>query len=85
MAPACAASLPARPVTDPAAEARLDALEMRVAHHEATIDDLNAALTAQWDRIDRLQREIALLREQLREAEVRTTTSVPPDPPPPHY
>lgn len=72
-------------MTDPAVEARLDALEMRVAHHEATIDDLNAALTAQWDRIDRLQREIALLREQLREADAPTVTGIPPDPPPPHY
>ncbi len=43
---------------------RLDALEMRVAHQDAVIEDLNAALTAQWKAIDLLTREVESLRER---------------------
>ena len=43
---------------------RLDALEMRVAHQDAVIEELNEALTAQWKVIDALTREIESLRER---------------------
>ncbi len=65
---------------------RLDALEMRLAHQDRTVDDLNTALTAQWETIDRLQRRVAMLEERLREAEARAATGAPAEePPPPHY
>ena len=38
--------------------ARIDELEIRLAHQEQTIEDLNAAITAQWKLIDKLEREI---------------------------
>ena len=66
-------------------ETRLDALEMRVAHQERTIDELNAALTAQWAEIDGLLRQMALLGERVREAEARSAAGSPDEPPPPHY
>ncbi len=37
---------------------RLDALEIRITHQDAVIDDLNKMITAQWKEIDRLTREI---------------------------
>ena len=58
---------------------------MRIAHQDQTIEDLNAAVTAQWKLIDRLERQVALLREQA-EASASSTGAAPPaDKPPPHY
>ena len=37
------------PMTD---TSRLDELEMRVVHQDETIEDLNAAITAQWKLIE---------------------------------
>ena len=48
--------------------ARLDALEIRVAYQNETIEELNAALTRQWAEIDKLRRELVLLEAELREA-----------------
>ncbi|MEZ5936855.1 MAG: SlyX family protein [Hyphomonadaceae bacterium] len=48
------------PSLDPS---RLDALEMRIAHQDEVIEELNATLTAQWKVIDRLTREVEALRE----------------------
>ena len=63
--------------------ARLDALEMRVAHQDRVIAELNDVITAQWRKIDVLERLLANLRE-----EVQTMATPPrgaPEPPPPHY
>ena len=38
---------------------------MRIAHQDAIIDDLNAAVTAQWKVIDRLKRELDALTERV--------------------
>jgi len=64
--------------------ARLEALEIRVAYQDQTIEDLNAALTAQWLEIDRLRREMALLEAELREV-AQSPGDGAPEPPPPHY
>lgn len=64
---------------------RLDALEMRVAYQDETIEELNTALAAQWQEIDRLRREMALLEGQLREAAQSGPDAGLPEPPPPHY
>ena len=61
---------------------RVEALEIRVAHQEQTIADLNAAITAQWSVIDALERKLSRLREEF------DTSGAPdggPEPPPPHY
>ncbi len=60
---------------------RLDALEIRVAHQDKTIADLNEVVAAQWRRIDALERALKMLREEFQ-------ASIPadgPEPPPPHY
>lgn len=62
---------------------RLDELEMRVAHQDQTIEDLNAAITAQWKLIERLKRQVLALRERVAESEQGAGEAV--DRPPPHY
>ena len=64
--------------------ARIDALEMRVAEQDRTIEDLNATIIGQWKEIENLNRHIARLGAQLRDLEGQ----LPPggaEPPPPHY
>jgi SlyX protein len=63
---------------------RLDALEVRVAYQDATIEDLNATITAQWREIDRLTRHIAELKDRFEEM---GSPGLPagPEAPPPHY
>jgi SlyX protein len=64
------------------ASSRLDTLEMRIAHQDKTIADMNDVITAQWRTIDALQRHVMELREEFRNvAPLRTT----PEPAPPHY
>ena len=48
---------------------RIDALEMRLTYQDVTIETLNQTITAQWAEIDRLTRQVAELKERLREAE----------------
>ena len=64
---------------------RLDELEMRVVHQDQTIEDLNAAVTAQWKLIERLERQVARLAERVAEAEQSAGQAAPVDRPPPHY
>lgn len=63
---------------------RLARLEMRLTEQEAVIEDLNAAITAQWGVIDRLTRQLARLQEQVEESAFRSASGAP-EPPPPHY
>ena len=65
--------------------ARLDALEMRIAYQDETIDELNSAVTAQWKQIDALTRLVARLTDQLEETRNTAGFSAQPEPPPPHY
>jgi SlyX protein len=64
--------------------ARLDALEIRVAYQDQTIEDLNSALASQWQEIEKLRRDVALLEAELREA-AQGGVDGGPEPPPPHY
>lgn len=64
---------------------RLEALEIRVAYQDQTIEDLNATITAQWQELERLKRMIQRLDDQVREAEARAGGPNLPEPPPPHY
>jgi len=72
-------------MTDTSLTNRIDALEMRIAYQDETIEDLNKTITAQWKEIDRLTREIANLGDSIREAEQRAGAIAAPEPPPPHY
>ncbi|ODT78218.1 MAG: SlyX protein [Pelagibacterium sp. SCN 64-44] len=62
---------------------RIEALETRIAYQDQTIEELNAALTAQWKAIDLLTRKLAMLEEQVRSgAYIADPAS---EKPPPHY
>ena len=62
---------------------RIEALEVRTAYQEQTIEALNATITDQWKRIDELSRQVARLADRLQEAEAREQPA--PSEKPPHY
>jgi SlyX protein len=62
---------------------RIDALEVRIAYQDETIETLNKTITAQWTEIDRLTRQVAELKERVREAE--SNVPGPVNERPPHY
>jgi SlyX protein len=66
-----------------ALSARIDALEIRLSYQDVTIETLNQTITTQWTEIDRLTRQLAELKERLREAE--SNMPGPVNEPPPHY
>ena len=61
---------------------RLDALEMRVAHQDRMISELNEVITDQWNKLDVLERQLAHMREALQNI---APSREEPEPPPPHY
>ncbi len=62
---------------------RIEALETRVAYQDQTIEELNAALTAQWQSIDLLTKKLAMLEEQVRSGSYIADPAT--ERPPPHY
>ena len=62
---------------------RIDALEMRLAFQDETIEALNQTITAQWQQIDALTRQLAELKERLQDAE--SNVAGPVNERPPHY
>jgi len=62
---------------------RIDALESRVMFQDETIETLNQTITAQWQQIDALTRQLASFSDRLREAEANAPR--PANEPPPHY
>lgn len=67
--------------------ARIDALEIRVAYQDETIEELNTALATHWQELEKLHREMVLLQAELREAAEGAVAEGEgaPEPPPPHY
>ncbi len=61
---------------------RLDVLETLVAHQDKTIAELNGAVTAQWRKIDALERQVAKLLVEIQSIGAPREA---PEPPPPHY
>jgi SlyX protein len=62
---------------------RVDVLETRLTFQDVTIETLNKTITAQWQQIDALTRQLAALSERLQEAESHATGAG--HEPPPHY
>lgn len=62
--------------------ARIDDLEIRLAHCDSTIADLNEIVTAQWRKIDALERQLANLRDEFQNLGAPRDAQ---EPPPPHY
>ena len=64
---------------------RIVALEVRVAHQDRVIEDLNALVTEQWKQIDALAKQVERMADRLRRVEDNAPAADAPDPPPPHY
>jgi SlyX protein len=62
---------------------RLEALEMRIAFQDQTIEELNATITAQWRQIDHLTGKLNQMEQQVRSG-VHIADPAN-EPPPPHY
>ena len=62
---------------------RIDRLEAQLMFQEATIETLNQTITAQWQTIDALTRQVSQLSDRLKEAEAGALR--PSNEPPPHY
>lgn len=64
---------------------RLEALEIRIAHQDQAIEELNQTIIAQWKEIDRLTRELVKLSDRLASAEQAIGPDPGDEPPPPHW
>ena len=65
---------------------RLTTLEEHASHHAATLEELNAVVTAQAAQIDRLERRVRLLMERAAQMEADTMSGAPlADQKPPHW
>lgn len=61
---------------------RIDELEMRIAHQDKAISDLNDVITAQWKKIERMERQLQRLDEEVQSLE---GGDAPANQKPPHY
>lgn len=70
-----------------ALDARLEALETRLAYQEDWLDTLDQTVIDQQRRLDALEKISALMRERLRERQPTSSASdaAPHDERPPHY
>lgn len=64
--------------------ARVETLEIRAAHQDRAIEDLNKVVTEQWAQIETLKRRLDQLLDRMQEIESSPAAQVP-EPPPPHY
>lgn len=65
-------------------EKRLDDMEIRLTFQDRTIEELNEALISQQQQIDKMQKELEVLRAQLRTLP-DMLAGRDEDPLPPHY
>jgi SlyX protein len=65
-----------------AIEKRIDELEMRLAHQENTIGELNDLVTAQWKKTEALERQLQRYAEELQSL---GAGDAPANQKPPHY
>jgi len=66
-------------------EARIEELEVRVAHQESQIDELNKALFDHWQLIDGLNKKLKHLNDKVSMIDERVPSGPGDEPPPPHY
>ena len=64
-------------------EARITELEIRSSEQDKTIAELNDVVLQQWRKIDRLERRLAKLTEEMQA--LGEAKSNAPEPQPPHY
>ena len=63
-------------------DSRLDELEIRFAHQEKLLAELNDIVAAQWKKIDALENQNRRLREDFQNMDLGSKAA---EPPPPHY
>jgi SlyX protein len=63
---------------------RMEALEMRIAYQDRTIEELSNSVTQQWKQIDDFAKKIAEMAVRLQHAEDNKSSGGA-EPPPPHY
>jgi SlyX protein len=63
-------------------EQRIDELEVRIAHQDNIIADLNDMITVQWKKIETMERQLRRLGEEL---EAMDSADAPANQKPPHY
>jgi SlyX protein len=63
-------------------DTRINDLEIRMAHQDQTIADLNDVITAQWKKLDALERQLKRLSDELESMDVG---DAPANQKPPHY
>ncbi|MFC6438616.1 SlyX family protein [Bowmanella sp. JS7-9] len=63
----------------------IEALETKLAFLEATVDELNQALTDQQSQLDKMQFQIRFLTEKMQQQQVSNIASMAEETPPPHY
>ena len=61
---------------------RITELEIRLAHQDQTIAELNEVVTTQWRKIEALERQMGRLREEFQNSQQNAGGD---EPPPPHY
>jgi SlyX protein len=66
-----------------AVEQRLEDLEIRLAHLDRSMADLNDVITAQWKKIDMLERQLQRFGEELADMEAGEAPAA--NQKPPHY
>jgi len=66
-------------------ESRLTDLEIRLTHHEASLEEINAVLLKQQAQLDALGKDMATLQRQLRDLSGGSVASEAEETPPPHY
>jgi len=63
---------------------RIVALEVRVAHQDRVIEDLNKSVTEQWRQIESLSTQIGRVTDRLQSMEQNAPSAGEAEPPP-HY
>lgn len=68
-----------------ALSARIDKLEIHIAHQDEIVETLSQTIEKQWREIDRLSRSLERLTGRLQVVEETMPTPSGPEAPPPHY
>jgi SlyX protein len=64
-------------------EHRLNDMEIRIAHQDKTIAELNDVITAQWKKLEMMERQLRRLGEELEAMDVQDGPAA--NQKPPHY
>ncbi|MBS29523.1 MAG: SlyX protein [Alphaproteobacteria bacterium] len=64
---------------------RIAELEIRLAHHEATLDELSGVVAEQARVIELFREQVKRLTDRLTQVEDTVPGKGPDEPPPPHY